>query len=108
MKKALYEVTTSFGHSEEGEIRECYVVHDGHEGTVLIYHPMTKEEAKDSLCMSLELCTMKYAKVNGKSREVYVSINDDAYVNLTNYDLRYNKPLAKLLGRKRVKIIQKG
>jgi hypothetical protein len=71
MEKVKYKVTTAFGMSPIGEMRDAFLVHqDGHLG--LIWHP------KDvGGCASLEMCEVK------GSLPYWVS-SKEPYVNVEN------------------------
>jgi len=109
MKKALYLVTGCFADAEPPEVRECYIIHDGGEGQVLVYHPCTAREKKEGFCDSVEICMRQRICVNGKWHDGLRSIKraEDAYVNLGDDDVQKNKTLAKFIGKKQSRVVGK-
>ena len=70
--KIKYKVTTAFGDSPEGEIREAFlIIEDGGGGGALIFHPKVEK----GTCASIEM-----AHLRGDG--VYVSSNNDGFVNI--------------------------
>jgi hypothetical protein len=102
MKKIQYRVTHALGASDEGDIRDAYLLlsEDGNQG--LIYHPKSSEDRYE--CASLEFATRGHDGVWRAARKDMAWVNIDSQRKISQLiqnlgKIEYRKLKTKTLRR---------
>jgi hypothetical protein len=76
MKKVKYKITAPFANLPINAVIDAYVIlgDESDNGKAVIFHPPCTNDIND--CGSMEICVLS-------KDDLYVSINNDAYINLS-------------------------